>query len=103
MSPATPLRTPDEIRSQLGERMLAIEFSAVPLGQFVEFLAGFSTLPIVIDRDSLAALNKGAASPVTVKLERTTVADALRAALSQHGLVFVVRDGRIIITTPAVQ
>jgi hypothetical protein len=87
----------------LQDKLPAIEFKDVPLGQFVAFLSEFSTVPMAIDSESLLEVGRGAKTKVTVKLAGGTVEEALRAALSKPGLIFHVAPGRVVITAAAVK
>ncbi len=47
-----------ELMSHLQDKLPALDFPGVPLGQFVSFLSLASTVPMTIDHDSLAAVGK---------------------------------------------
>jgi hypothetical protein len=84
----------DRMSVMLGE----VNFVGVPLGQFVGFVADLTTLSIVIDDAALAAAGKKRSMPVTVRLNDTTVQEALGAALAPLGLTYQVRGNRLFIT-----
>jgi hypothetical protein len=64
-------------------------------------LSEFSTVPMVIDTQSLAAAGKSAKMRITVKLDDATVEEALKTALDKPGLAFHIEPGRLVITPRA--
>jgi hypothetical protein len=89
------------LMTHLQDGLPALEFTAVPLGQFVAFLSEFSTVPMVIDTQSLVAAGKSAKTRISVKLDDATVEEALKAALDKPGLAFHIEPGRLVITPRA--
>ncbi len=71
------------LMAHLQDKLPALEFSNVPLGQFIAFLAEFSTVPMALDAISLAEAGKSAKTRISVKLDDATVEGALKAALAQ--------------------
>ena len=86
------------LMTHLQDKLPAFEFTSVPLGQFVAFLSVFSTVPMVIDAQSLVEAGKSAKMRITVKLDDATVEEALKAALDKPGLAFHIEPGRLVIT-----
>ena len=84
--------------SHLQDKLPALDFPGVPLGQFVSFLSLASTVPMTIDHDSLAAVGKSAKTRISVKLDDATVEQALKAALEKAGLAFHIEPGRLVIS-----
>jgi hypothetical protein len=86
-----------EIDDRLGHMLSTVEFTKVPLGQFVEFIGDFTNLPITFDDRSLDAIGKSRQTPISVKLSDTTAGDALRTATAKLGLTYTVRDGKLVV------
>ena len=114
--PATPVATTDEdsqpavpfdpakqaeLMSHLQDKLPALEFTGVPLGQFVSFLSLASTVPMSIDSQSLAAVGKSTKTRITVKLDDATVEQALKAALEKPGLAYHIEPGRLVVSRAA--
>jgi hypothetical protein len=89
------------LMAHLQDKLPAFEFTNVPVGQFVAFLAEISTVPMVIDTQSLADAGKSAKTRISVKLDDATVEEALKVALNKPGLAFHIEPGRLIITPRA--
>jgi hypothetical protein len=89
------------IEMHLDDKLPKIDFQEKSLREFLDVMSEYSTISIGIDREALAKVNKGPLTPVTVRLADVTVAQALEAGLSRHGLVTVVRSGKLIVTTEA--
>jgi hypothetical protein len=96
-SPGSELTTA-EVDERLSRALPAAQFNKVPLFQFVEFVAEFTTLPIQLDEPALKRAGKSRQSAVTIKLNETTAGDALRTALSDLGLVTTLRSGTVVVT-----
>ncbi len=97
---STPSRrtlSQSEVDERLGASLPQVEFVKTPLAQFVEFVADFSSLPIVIDDAALKTLGLTRQTPVTVQLSDTTAGDALSAAIDRLGLVGELVGDRFII------
>jgi hypothetical protein len=54
-----------------------------------------------LDREALVAVDKGPDTRVTVQLKHTTVGQALRAAISKHGLTVVFQDDKLVVKPKA--
>jgi hypothetical protein len=93
-----PAITAAEVDERLSRALPAAQFTKVPLFQFVEFVAEFTSLPIQLDEPALKRVGKSRQTAVTVKLDQTTAGDALRTALSELGLVTSLREGVMLIT-----
>ncbi len=89
-----------QIEMHLDDKLPSVKFAKTPLRDFLDVIAEFSTLSITIDKPALEAVGKSPKSPVTLQLTDVTVAQALEAALSKHGLTTVVRGGKLVVTTP---
>ncbi len=87
------------LMTHLQDKLPALEFTGVPLAQFVAFLSEFSTVPMVIDTQSLVEAGKSPKTRISVKLDDATVEDALKAALTKPGLTFHVEPFRLVITS----
>jgi hypothetical protein len=93
-----PELTKAEIDERLSRALPSAQFTKVPLFQFVEFVAELTNLPIQLDEPALKLAGKSRQSAVTVKLNETTAGDALRAGLSDLGLVTALRSGVVVVT-----
>jgi hypothetical protein len=93
-----PAITAAEVADRLSRALPSAQFTKVPLFQFVDFIAEFTSLPIQLDEPALKRVGKSRQSTVTVKLNQTTAGDALRAALSELGLVTSLREGVVVVT-----
>jgi hypothetical protein len=89
------------LMTHLQDKLPAFEFASVPLGQFVAFLSEFSTVPMVVDTQSLAEAGKSAKTRISVKMDDATVEEALKAALDKPGLTFHIEPGHLVITSRA--
>ena len=69
--------------THLQDKLPALEFTGVPVGQFVAFLSEFSTVPMVIDAQSLVEAGKSAKTRISVKLDDATVEEALEGRVGQ--------------------
>ena len=88
-----------QLMTHLHDKLPAFEFTTVPLGQFVAFLSLASTVPMVIDTQSLVEAGKSDKMRISVKLDGATVEESLKAALDKPGLTFHVEPGRVVITS----
>jgi hypothetical protein len=93
-----PALTAAEVEERMSRALPAAQFTKVPLFKFIEFVAELTGLPIQLDEPALKRAGKSRQSAVTVKLNETTAGDALRAALSDLGLVTTLRSGVVIVT-----
>jgi hypothetical protein len=89
-----------DVEARLAERIPQIDFRDVPLAKLVGFLSGLSTVRITFDTEAMARLGVAPDDRVTVRLAGATVGEILEAALSCRGLVYVVEDGRVRVTSP---
>lgn len=93
-----PALTAAEVDERLSRALPAAQFTKVPLFKFIEFVAELTGLPIQLDEPALKRAGKSRQSAVTIKLNETTAGDALRAALSDLGLVTALRSGVLVVT-----
>jgi hypothetical protein len=101
---ATNLRTMSVKATDLEQRLqrpVNLNFRDAPLSQVLDDLRTAHGLNIVIDRPALdregIALNRG----VTVRLEGVSLRSALKLLLETMQLTYDVRDGALVVTTPA--
>ncbi len=76
-----------------------IEFIGTPLVDGMEFLSELHNTSIVLDETALAAQGISRDVPINFVLSGITLDTALRIILSPHRLTYVVRDGKIVVTT----
>jgi hypothetical protein len=110
MDPADP--SPDEpptdelegsasreaIERRLAEPLSGVRFDNQKLSQFAAFISQMAAVAVVFDEPALARLGKGPKTQIDLRLRDTTAGDALRAALSPHGLTYEIREGQLVIT-----
>lgn len=87
-----------QIEMHLDDRLPKINFQKVSLREFLDVLSQFSTLPIALDQEALARAGKGPQTLITVQLADATVAQVLEAGLTRHGLIAIVRGGKLVVT-----
>jgi DNA-directed RNA polymerase subunit RPC12/RpoP len=97
--PVVPRPPPREVSvgKRLSDPLQGIETSGTPLADFLQFISDLSTIPITLEPDTLAFLQKTADSPVTLKAANTTVGDALAQALRPLGLEAVEMDKQLVV------
>jgi hypothetical protein len=93
--------TDEHVAQRMSVSMGEVKFVAVPLAQFVDFVADASALRMSIDDEALARAGKKRTIPVSVHLSDTTAEEALRAALAPLDLTYVVRGNRVFVTVSA--
>jgi hypothetical protein len=77
------------------------ELGDAQLGDLAELLHKRHAVNIQLDAEALAADGKGAETPLTIKLDKLTVAKALRLILDPQGLTYLVKNDVLMITTKA--
>ncbi len=92
-----------DVAARLADPIAAIEFSNLPLVDFLDFISDLSTIPVTIEPEALAWRRLTPHAPISVKLKETTVGGAVSAALEPLALGFDVRDGHLVVTAPAVK
>jgi tetratricopeptide (TPR) repeat protein len=95
-------RKPEKEIEQILQRSVHLDFKEVPLNQALEDLSSGFGLNIVLDHP---ALEKEGISPkrsVSVHLDNVSLRSALPFILDNVHLTYTVRDGVILVTTPAV-
>jgi hypothetical protein len=98
-SPSEPTRlSSDEIDDRLSVSLAAVEFADVSLAQFATFIADVSGVRVIVDDEALAKAGTHRRATVSVKLADTTAGQALGAVLDSVGLIWVARDGKIVVT-----
>src|SRR5262249_14970799 len=97
--PTLPRPQPREVQvsKRLADPLQGIETPGTPLADFLQLISDFSTIPITLEPDALAFLQKSAGSAVAVKAANTTVGDALTQAVRPLGLESVEMDGQLIV------
>jgi hypothetical protein len=104
-SAATPLPRPAprkvDVAARLADPIAEVEFAAIPLGEFLNFVTDLSTVPISIEPEALAWRRLTPATPIAVRLADTTVEGLLTSALTPLGLGLAVNEGHAVVTTLA--
>ncbi len=91
--------TSSDVTTQLKRKLRQIDFEAISLTDFVDFVIEFMQVPITLDLDALETAGVGPTTTTSVKIQDATVAELLTAALARHGLMYVVENGHIVVTT----
>jgi predicted RNA-binding Zn-ribbon protein involved in translation (DUF1610 family) len=98
----TPLPRPAprnvDVAGRLADPIVEIEFTSVPLVEFLEFMSDLSTIPITLEPEALAFRRLSPTSPVSVRETDTTVEGVLLAALAPLKLGYVANDGHLLVT-----
>jgi hypothetical protein len=89
-----------DVASRLADRVAGLELTDIPLSKAVETLAGIGALPITFDTDSIRLLGVASRDRISLKLESTTIGDALQAIAAQKGLAVAVENDQVLVTTP---
>ncbi len=76
-----------------------IEFVETPLKDVVEYLGDLHRIRVELDRPALRSAEQGTDLAITANLRGVTLDSALRLTLRQVGLMHVVQDDRLLITT----
>ena len=92
---------PVDVTARLAGPLRGLEVTDMPLVKAVDLLATVSTTPITLDADAMLQLGVTPHDPISLRLDSTTVGDALQAAVAEHGLAAIVDGGQVIITSPA--
>lgn len=98
--PARPKAAkPDaEVARHLDDKIPQIELKNTTLGDLVDLLSQYSTIPMTIDAEALAASGIGPDARVSVSLENTTVGEVLDAALRHYELKYILVGNQLIVT-----
>jgi hypothetical protein len=78
-----------------------MEFVETPLQHAVDYLKDLHGIEIGLDERALDDVGIGTDLPVTGSFKRTSLGSALRLLLGRFELTYVVRDGVMLISTPA--
>ena len=97
--PSLPRPEPREVdvEARLADPLPAIDSPGVPLADFLEILSSLSTVPITLDPQGLALVGASAESPVSLKLDNTTVGQALAEGVKTLRLEHAVQDDQVIV------
>lgn len=91
-----PLREAD-IAARLEDPIPGLEFNR-SLAELTDLLTQFSTVPILIDAEGLAARRLKPDMRISLKLTDTTVGGVLLAALKPHGLKYTIVGQHVLVT-----
>jgi hypothetical protein len=86
-----------DVTARLHDPLLAIDAEAVPLYDFLQQMTELSTIPITLRPEGLAMLKKTPSSPIAVKLENTTVGQAIGQAITPLFFEAVTVDEQIVV------
>jgi hypothetical protein len=89
-----------DVQARLADRVTEIGFPGVALVDVIDLLAQLSGLEVTFDADALAELGVTVRDPVTVQLGDATLGEVFSKVLAPHGLVYLVDQGQVLITSP---
>ena len=94
----TAQEVPSKLAVQLARPIENVKYNEVELGDLVREMRELTGLDIRFDQKALAKAKISLDTPVSIELNKTTVAQVLGESLSQCGLIYEVRDGVIMVT-----
>ncbi len=86
-----------EIEKLLAMKLLDVNFQRIPLLGMLHRLAQTADVKIVVDGRSLSTAGISPYTPITLKLQKTTLAQVLEAVLKPLGLKYETREGAIVV------
>jgi hypothetical protein len=92
-----------DVDARLKDPVQQINFTNIPLVDFLAFVSDYSTIPISLDPDVLPWLGISAESPITVEQTGTAVGDMLAAALAGQKLGYTIVDNQLLVTRIAAE
>ncbi len=90
-----------KIQAALDGKM-TVEFLDTPLSEIVDYFTNLANIPISIDSVALNDIGLGTDTPLTLASKDRRFQDILRRLLTPKGLVFMIRDETLQITTAEV-
>jgi RNA polymerase sigma factor (sigma-70 family) len=84
------------------ERPVSLKYQDAPLGQVLDDVRARHGLNLAIDRPALDEAGVSLQRPVSVRLSNVSLKSALNVVLHDAQLAYAVRDGVLVISTPAV-
>lgn len=90
---------PVDVKARLEDSLLALEFPAGRLLDFLRLVETLSGIPIDVDPAGLARAGESLDTQLAVSSGETTVAGLLNEALQPHGLGYVVGSRTLLITS----
>jgi RNA polymerase sigma factor (sigma-70 family) len=92
----------EEEIERLLQRPVSLDFRDAPLGEVLDDLRAWHGLNIAVDQPALEQEGVSLKRPVSVHLGNVSLKSALAVLLHDARLTYVVRDGILVVTTPAV-
>ena len=89
-----------DVTARLQDRIAEVEFTDVPLKDFLRFIMNFSTVPVSMDPDALALVRATPRSKINVRKADATVDQLLTAALGPLQLAHLTIDQQLVVTRP---
>lgn len=96
--------TPDqkaELEARLAAPIPELALPDIAFRDAINLVSQMSGLPITLDVEALGELGVTLDDHVTLRLANTTLGAALERVASSRGLVSVVQDGQLLVTSPA--
>jgi hypothetical protein len=90
-----------DAEARMSDAVEGLELNDYPLGRAIDLLSGISAVPIALDPDALEQLGVSPRDAVSLRLEATTVGEALRAMLAKRGLAVEINGSTATVTLPA--
>jgi len=96
-----PVPEPIDVRPRLAMRIPQIELPSMPLGEAVGVVSNIAGVPVSFDPEAMAELGVSLRDEVEVSLSGASVEEIFRAVAGERGLVPVVEEGLVLLTSPA--
>lgn len=90
--------TEERIHAALDDEQ-TVDFVEVPLEEAVEFLGEASSVPFFVDQRALEEIGLSPDTPVSIRLNNTTLRSVLRLMLRDLDLTYLIKDDVMHITT----
>jgi hypothetical protein len=95
-------RDKEEEIERVLQRPVHLNYKDAPLSQVLDDVRAWHSLNLTIDRRALEEAGISLQRPVTVRLSNVSLKSALNVVLHGAQLAYAVRDGVLVISTPAV-
>lgn len=90
-----------DVAARLGDKLAQVEFQAVPLADFAQFITDFSTIPVTLDPEALQFARATPDKPVSIKLRDASIGAVFTDALAPLGLAYEITSAGLMVGRPA--
>ncbi len=90
---------PIDVAARMDAPLRGIELTDMPLSRAFDLVAAIGGVPITLDPDAMRQLGVGPQDPISIKLESTTLGQALQALAEKRGMT-ITADGSVVVTSP---